>query len=74
MQMEMVNKDGFPSIKPILYELLKKLYEPLVAWFYLWIPIGIKSWSHCYCFAIFCEVYVHMFYKRKIVICNQFLH
>jgi hypothetical protein len=62
MQMEMVDEDDFPTIKPTLHELSKKLYESLVDWFYLWIPIGIKSWSHCYYFAIFCEVYVHMFY------------
>jgi hypothetical protein len=35
MKMEMVDEDGFPIIKLILYELSKKLYEPLVAWFYL---------------------------------------
>jgi hypothetical protein len=35
MKMEMVDEDGFPTTKPIFYELSKKLYEHLVAWFYL---------------------------------------
>jgi hypothetical protein len=35
MQMEMVDEDGFLTIKPTLYELSKKLYDLLVAWFYL---------------------------------------
>jgi hypothetical protein len=35
MKMEMVDEDGFPTIKPNLYELSKRIYESLVAWFYL---------------------------------------